>query len=107
MALLRSRLQDRERERRVSELTAKELSEMKEVKAYKAVGKMYTFLTRFVAHDLKLLQDDLFKKSQLAEKEIAAMQTAALKYDKELKEAEKNMESLMKKVQSEVASVTV
>ena len=48
--------------------------------------------------DLNVLKKELEKKSTDATKEIEALQKAALKYDNALKEAEKNLSSLIKKV---------
>jgi hypothetical protein len=47
------------------------------------------------------MQQELTKKVTDATREIDALQKNALKYDNELKEANKNMDSLVKKVQEQ------
>ncbi len=56
------------------------------------------YSSRFLLEDLDQLKKELEKKSTDATKEIEALQKAAMKYDNSLKEAEKNLASLIKKV---------
>ncbi len=44
LAIIRGQLQAKERDRKVSQLTGNELADMKDVKAYRSVGKMYNVL---------------------------------------------------------------
>jgi hypothetical protein len=51
--------------------------------------------------DLKNLVDELNAKVETCAKEIQAMEKMALKVDQESKDAERNLQSLLKKVQEE------
>ncbi len=51
--------------------------------------------------DLKNLVDELNSKVETYAKEIQAMEKMALKVDQESKDAERNLQSLLKKVQEE------
>ncbi|KAI8916328.1 hypothetical protein EDD86DRAFT_244253 [Gorgonomyces haynaldii] len=55
----------------------------------------------FLKEDLGSLQKELDKRQTDAGREIEALQKAALKFDGELKEAEKNLDSLIKKVKEQ------
>ncbi|KAJ3096894.1 hypothetical protein HDU96_000603, partial [Phlyctochytrium bullatum] len=80
----------KEREKRISELSAKELDALpKETVAYKAVGRM------FVKENLKDLVKGLSDKAKLAEKESKALQQAATKLEREAAETEKKLKDLL------------
>lgn len=97
--LIRSQLQAKERDRKLCQLTATELAPMASTTtSYRSVGKM------FVLEDLEVLKQTLAKKIGDGSKEIEALQKVALSCDGELKEAQKNMDSLVKKVTEQHAA---
>jgi prefoldin subunit 1 len=80
LAMLRGQLQAKERDRKLCQLTSKELHPFNnETPSYRAVGKM------FVKEDLNVLKNTLTKKIDGGSKEIEALQKVALKCDGELK----------------------
>ncbi|KAL2913619.1 hypothetical protein HK105_206921 [Polyrhizophydium stewartii] len=92
LAMVRGQLQGREREKRASELTAKELSTLDDsVLAYRSVGRM------FIQEDVSLLKAELDNKASSAAKEIVALERAAGKLDAELKDTEKSLQGLIKR----------
>ncbi|KAJ8326311.1 hypothetical protein BDV3_005865 [Batrachochytrium dendrobatidis] len=96
LAMVRGQLQGREREKKLSELTAKELEPLDStVLAYRSVGRM------FIKEDISMLKDELHKKSASASKEIVAMERAATKLEGDLKDTERTLQDLIKKVMSQ------
>ncbi|KAI8922955.1 Prefoldin [Entophlyctis helioformis] len=93
LAVVRAQLQGRDREKRLSELTAKELNALPaDVSAYRSVGKM------FLKEDIAGLKDELNTRATAADKDLVALKRAETKLDRELKDAEKSFDSLLKKV---------
>ncbi|TPX39573.1 hypothetical protein SeMB42_g06325 [Synchytrium endobioticum] len=81
LSLVKSQLQAKQREKRLGELTAKELSTLaSDVATYRAVGKM------FIKVDLTLLRKELTPRIQDAEKEIKALERTQTKLERELEQ---------------------
>ncbi|KAJ3251116.1 hypothetical protein HK103_002872 [Boothiomyces macroporosus] len=88
---IRASLQSRSREQKLTQLTLTELSSSRS-DVYKTVGKM------FIKEDYDLVLGDLKGKVDLYTRDVLAMEKMALKTDGELKDYERNLESLIKKV---------
>ncbi|KAJ1560275.1 hypothetical protein HK405_007662 [Cladochytrium tenue] len=91
LASLRAQVQVKERERRISELSAKELDQYPEAStvAYKSVGRM------FLQSNLKSLKKGLRDRASENEKEIKAMQVAAKKLEKEAGDVERSIRDIL------------
>lgn len=93
---LRSQNQQKDRERKLSELTLAELSTLNETnKTFRTVGKM------FMEQDVKSVVEE--KKNLISNltKEIEAIQKVALKVDADLKDYERNFKSLLEKANAQ------
>ncbi|KAJ3268336.1 hypothetical protein HDV01_003101 [Terramyces sp. JEL0728] len=88
---IRTSLQSRSREQKLTQLTLSELSSSRS-DVYKTVGKM------FIKEDYDAVLGDLKGKVDLYTRDVLAMEKMALKTDGELKDYERNLESLVKKV---------
>jgi hypothetical protein len=62
---------------------------------------------RFLKEDLKKLTGELAVKIEICAKEIQAMEKLALKADQDKRDAERNFDSLVKKVQESHAAAAV
>lgn len=60
-----------------------------------------SFHSRFLREDIAALTKELEQKIEACGTEIKAMEKMALKVDQEAKDAERNLDSLIKKVQKE------
>ncbi|KAI8898849.1 Prefoldin [Globomyces pollinis-pini] len=90
---LRVQLQSKQRERKLSELTNQELSQMdKSTPCYRTVGKM------FLKEDVTVITGELSTKIANYSADINALEKMALKVDQDSKDAERNLDSLIKKV---------
>lgn len=56
---------------------------------------------RFLKEDVKVLVAELIQKVEVCAKEISAMEKMALKSDQDSKDAERNLNSLIAKVQAD------
>ena len=61
-------------------------------------------MNRFLKEDLKQLTSELAVKIEICAKEIQAIEKMALKADQDKRDAERNFDSLIKKVQESHAS---
>ncbi|KAJ3332323.1 hypothetical protein HDU76_000603 [Blyttiomyces sp. JEL0837] len=92
LSTLRSQVQAKERERKISELSAKELSTNPDSTiSYKSVGRA------FLKASLKELTDELVKKSVDAGNEVKVLQRAAEKLDREAGDAERALRELLQR----------
>ncbi|KAJ3104466.1 hypothetical protein HDU97_009251 [Phlyctochytrium planicorne] len=90
LAVIKAQITSKEREKRISELSAKELNALPTTTpAYKAVGRM------FIKKELKDLSQALTNKSKDADKESKALQTAATKLERDAKETEKKLQDVL------------
>lgn len=90
---LRAQSQQKERERKLTELTSSELAPLTTNKCYKTVGKM------FIEEDLGQVKGELANKCETLKKELDAIQKVALKIDSDIKDYERNLKSLINSVQ--------
>ena len=91
LSSLRGQVQAKERERKICEITARELSQYPAAStgAYKSVGKM------FLKSDLDTLKNGLVAKAAENEKEIKVLQRAAAKVENEAGDTERNLKELV------------
>ncbi|TPX37430.1 hypothetical protein SmJEL517_g00680 [Synchytrium microbalum] len=90
LALVRSQLSTKQRDKRVGELTAKELSALgSDVATYRAIGKM------FIQADLGLLKKELAAKTADAEKETKALERTQTRLEKEFEQAQNMIKDIL------------
>jgi chaperonin cofactor prefoldin len=89
---IRAQTQKKERDRKVSELTLRELDGIGATTCFKSVGKM------FVKADLPVVRGELTAVIGSSTKELDALNKIALKVDSDLKDAERNLKSLIERV---------
>ncbi|KAJ3015581.1 hypothetical protein HKX48_004538 [Thoreauomyces humboldtii] len=90
LGMVRGQLQAREREKRVCELTVKELRSLGEgVSAYRAVGKM------FIQEPLSGLVKELDTRKADSEREIVALERAGTKLQRELTDTQSTWKDIM------------
>ncbi|KAJ3337489.1 hypothetical protein HDU91_001470, partial [Kappamyces sp. JEL0680] len=92
---IRAQLAGKQRERKLTELTSSELAGFAGAETYRTVGRM------FLKEDVNILAGELAAKIAVCSKEIAAMEKVALKTDQDLKDAERNLTSLINKVKEQ------
>jgi prefoldin subunit 1 len=88
---LRAQVQSKERERKICEITARELDQYPAAStgAYKSVGKM------FLKSELSTLKKSLVDKASDNEREIKVLQKAAAKIENEAGDTERNLKELI------------
>ncbi|KAJ3084240.1 Prefoldin [Rhizoclosmatium globosum] len=92
LAAVRAQMNAKERDRKIGELSVKELSQYpKETVAYKSVGKM------FLQQDLSALTGAIQQKSDDAGKETKAMARAAEKLERDIKDLERGLTELLQR----------
>ncbi|KAJ3037181.1 Prefoldin subunit 1 [Rhizophlyctis rosea] len=90
LSTVRAQISTRERERKVSELTAKELESMGSgVAAYRAVGKM------FLQEPLPVLTKELRDRVEAAERDTKNLERAAAKLERDLNDAQGSWKEVM------------
>ena len=96
LSLANSSLTQNQKTTRLAELTLAELQSLTpESTVYRSVGKM------FIIEKLPVLMTELEARSKDAEAQVKVLQTAITKYDKELKDSQKALQELFKKVSIE------
>ncbi|KAI8912206.1 hypothetical protein PhCBS80983_g00196 [Powellomyces hirtus] len=94
LGMVRGQLQAREREKRVCELTVKELGSLGEgVAAYRAVGKM------FIQEPLTGLVKELETRKSDSEREAKNFERAASKLERDLNETQNTWKEIMHRAQ--------
>ncbi|KAG0206746.1 hypothetical protein BGX33_007237 [Mortierella sp. NVP41] len=94
VALVQAQIQTREREKRLSELTNKELSALQaDTITYKSVGKM------FVQEPLPELTSELSERVTEMDKEMAALDKKRIYWERNKTEAQGNLGELIKQIQ--------
>ncbi|KAJ3055238.1 hypothetical protein HK097_011121 [Rhizophlyctis rosea] len=90
LATVKAQISTRDREKKLSELTAKELESMGEnVSAYRAVGKM------FLQEPLTVLTKELRDRVDAAERDTKNLERAAVKLERDLKDAQGSWQEVM------------
>ncbi|KAF9924373.1 hypothetical protein FBU30_005643 [Linnemannia zychae] len=99
VASVQAQIQAREREKRLSELTNKELSALQpDTITYKSVGKM------FVQEPLPELTKELSERAVEMEKDAAALDKKRIYWERNKAEAQGNLGELVKQIQQAQAS---
>ncbi|KAF9086254.1 hypothetical protein BGX29_008303 [Mortierella sp. GBA35] len=94
VASVQAQIQTREREKRLSELTNKELSALQaDTITYKSVGKM------FVQEPLPELTSELSERVTEMDKEMAALDKKRIYWERNKTEAQGNLGELIKQIQ--------
>ncbi|KAF9355334.1 hypothetical protein BGX34_010535 [Mortierella sp. NVP85] len=94
VATVQAQIQTREREKRLAELTNKELSALQpDTVTYKAVGKM------FIQEPLKDLTKELSGRATEMEKDVSALETKRVYWERQKVEAQGNLQELIKQIQ--------
>jgi prefoldin subunit 1 len=96
LSLANSSLSQNQKTIRLSELTLAELKALDpQSTVYRSVGKM------FLVEKLPVIMSELEDKSKDALAQVKVLQSAISKYDKELKDSQKSLQELFKKVSIE------
>ncbi|KAJ3090239.1 hypothetical protein HK102_004330 [Quaeritorhiza haematococci] len=94
LGLVKSQLQVRDRERRINDLTSKELSALdKDVNTYKSVGKM------FVLTDVNVLLKELKVRKDDADRECKSLERAATKIERDIVDCQGHLKEMLRKRQ--------
>ncbi|KAG0318412.1 hypothetical protein BGZ97_003814 [Linnemannia gamsii] len=94
VASVQAQIQSREREKRLSELTNKELSALQpETVTYKSVGKM------FVQEPLPELTKELTERASEMEQDMAALEKKRIYWERNKTEAQGNLGELVRQIQ--------
>ncbi|KAJ3214514.1 hypothetical protein HDU67_001538 [Dinochytrium kinnereticum] len=90
LSSVRAQIAGKQREQRISELSAKELKALPpSTPAYKAVGRM------FIKQELSQLSQALVNKSKDSEKEAKMLTQAATKLERDANETEKKLKDVL------------
>ena len=96
LSLANSSLSQNQKTIRLSELTMAELAALDvDSTLYRSVGKM------FIIEKLPVIMNELDTKSKDAISQVKVLTAAASKYEKELKDSQKSLQELFKKVSIE------
>ncbi|KAG0198994.1 hypothetical protein BGX28_007644 [Mortierella sp. GBA30] len=96
VASVQAQIQTREREKRLSELTNKELSSLQpETVTYKSVGKM------FIQEPLPELTKELSERVTEMDKDMAALDKKRIYWERNKTEAQGNLQELIKQIQAQ------
>ncbi|KAG9325344.1 hypothetical protein KVV02_006984 [Mortierella alpina] len=99
VASVQAQIQTREREKRLSELTNKELSSLEtETVTYKSVGKM------FIQEPLPELTSELSERVTEMDKDMAALDKKRIYWERNKTEAQGNLQELIKQIQAQTTS---
>ncbi|KAF9566224.1 hypothetical protein EC968_003807 [Mortierella alpina] len=99
VASVQAQIQTREREKRLSELTNKELSSLEpETVTYKSVGKM------FIQEPLPELTSELAERVTEMDKDMAALDKKRIYWERNKTEAQGNLQELIKQIQAQTSS---
>ncbi|KAF9284967.1 hypothetical protein BGZ68_004279 [Mortierella alpina] len=99
VASVQAQIQTREREKRLSELTNKELSSLEpETVTYKSVGKM------FIQEPLPELTSELSERVTEMDKDMAALDKKRIYWERNKTEAQGNLQELIKQIQAQTSS---
>ncbi|KAF9952992.1 hypothetical protein BGZ72_005775 [Mortierella alpina] len=99
VASVQAQIQTREREKRLSELTNKELSSLEpETVTYKSVGKM------FIQEPLPELTSELTERVTEMDKDMAALDKKRIYWERNKTEAQGNLQELIKQIQAQTSS---
>ncbi|KAG0233743.1 Prefoldin [Mortierella sp. GBAus27b] len=91
---VQAQIQTREREKRLAELTNKELSALQpDTVTYKAVGKM------FIQEPLKDMTKELSDRAVEMEKDVAALEKKRIYWERNKTEAQGNLQELIRQIQ--------
>lgn len=94
VASVQAQIQSREREKRLSELTNKELSALQpDTVTYKSVGKM------FVQEPLPELTKELTERATEMDKDMAALEKKRIYWERNKTEAQGNLGELVRQIQ--------
>ncbi|KAF9434219.1 hypothetical protein BGZ76_008372 [Entomortierella beljakovae] len=94
VASVQAQIQTREREKRLSELTNKELSSLQpNTVTYKSIGKM------FIQEPLKDLTTELSTRAKEMEKEMEALDKKRIYWERNKTEAQGNLQELIRQIQ--------
>ncbi|KAF9348740.1 hypothetical protein BGX26_012872 [Mortierella sp. AD094] len=94
VASVQAQIQTREREKRLSELTNKELSSLQpDTVTYKSVGKM------FIQEPLTDLTSELSERSKEMEKDMEALDKKRIYWERNKTEAQGNLQELIRQIQ--------
>ncbi|KAF9169713.1 hypothetical protein BGX21_009886 [Mortierella sp. AD011] len=94
VASVQAQIQTREREKRLSELTNKELSALQpDTVTYKSVGKM------FIQEPLTDLTKELSARSKEMESEMEALDKKRIYWERNKTEAQGNLQELIRQIQ--------
>ncbi|KAG0299457.1 hypothetical protein BGZ98_010039 [Dissophora globulifera] len=93
VASVQAQIQTREREKRLSELTNKELSALKsDTVTYKSVGKM------FIQEPLKDLTGELSSRVKGIDEDLTALDKKRIYWERNQKEAQGNLQELIRQI---------
>ncbi|KAI8815655.1 Prefoldin [Fimicolochytrium jonesii] len=97
LGIVKAQLSAREREKRVCDLTVKELASIPgtDVNAYRAVGKM------FIQERLPTLISELEKRKSDSEREAKNFERAAAKLERDLKDTQDTWKEIMHRARPE------
>ncbi|KAF8935704.1 Prefoldin [Dissophora ornata] len=94
VASVQAQIQTRDREKRLSELTNKELSALQpDTITYKSVGKM------FIQEPLKDLTSELTERVSEMDKDMAALDKKRIYWERNKAEAQGNLQELIRQIQ--------
>ncbi|KAG0042075.1 hypothetical protein BGZ83_000925 [Gryganskiella cystojenkinii] len=94
VASVQAQIQAREREKRLSELTNKELSSLHpDTVTYKSIGKM------FVQEPLPSLTGELTSRVSEMDKDVVALDKKRIYWERQKTEAQGNLQELIKQIQ--------
>ncbi|KAF9104498.1 hypothetical protein BGX27_010070 [Mortierella sp. AM989] len=94
VASVQAQIQTREREKRLSELTIKELSSLQpDTVTYKSVGKM------FIQEPLTDLTSELAARAKEMEKDMEALDKKRIYWERNKTEAQGNLQELIRQIQ--------
>ncbi|KAF9183070.1 hypothetical protein BGZ51_004256 [Haplosporangium sp. Z 767] len=95
VASVQAQIQTREREKRLSELTNKELSSLQpDTVTYKSVGKM------FIQEPLPQLTSELTERATEMGKDMEALDKKRIYWERQKTEAQGNLQELIKQIQN-------